>query len=355
MKIAVIGAGNGGQAIAGYLGKNGYTVSLYSRNIEKINKLKKLGGITLVGKVSSLGKVQCFTTDIAEAICGAEIVMITTIANAHKGIAKQIAAFAEDGQIFILNPGRTFGAIVFKHEIEEAGCTKHVYIAEAQTLVYACRMIEPGLVNIIGVKDRVLLSAIPASDTQHVLTAVNTIYPCFKAASHVLQTGLENIGAILHPCVMLFNAGTIERKSEFYFYRDITERIAAFIQNFDAERLNVGHAYNIDLLSVSEWIKFAYQNTIGDTLWERMQNNPGYYDIKSPSSLFIRQLTEDIPTGVLPIMELGKKAGLEMKLFESMINICESLLNLNFRVNGRTLKSLGLANMKKDEIIKYML
>ena len=41
MKIAVIGAGNGGQAIAGYLATQGYEVALYDIVEEKINELRK--------------------------------------------------------------------------------------------------------------------------------------------------------------------------------------------------------------------------------------------------------------------------------------------------------------------------
>lgn len=354
MKITLIGAGNGGQAIAGYLGMNGYDVCLYDIDKTKIKDLSTLGGINLRGKINGFGKVSCFTTNIEVAIRNAEIVLVTTIANAHQAVAESIAPFAEDGQVFILSPGRTCGALVFKQTLLKCGCNRKIFVAEAQTLVYACRIIENGLVNIIGIKDEVLLAALPASDTNYVLNKIDNIYPCFKPANNVLSTSLENIGAIFHPCVLLMNAGTIERKTEFYFYRDMTERIAAFIEKFDSERLTLGKAYSIELLGVRDWIKVAYQDTEGDTLCERMRNNPGYYDIKSPSSIFVRQLTEDIPTGVLPMLELGKVAGVSMPLFESVTNISSALLGVNFRIEGRTLENLGLNNMNKEEIIEYI-
>ena len=85
-----------------------------------------------------------------------------------------------------------------------------------------------------------------------------------------------------------------------------------------------------------------------------MKNNPAYHDIKSPSTIFTRQLTEDIPTGVLPIMELGEVAGVDVPLMKSMVNICGSLLNIDFRKNGRTLENLGLGSKNKEEIIDYL-
>lgn len=354
MKITIIGAGNGGQTFAGYLSIAGYETSLYDIDVEKINVLNKLRGIQLEGRINGFGKIGCITTDISEAVKGAEIIMVTTVANAHRAVAKSLAPHLEDGQIIVLNPGRTCGALVFKQTLKNEGCTKRIYLGEAQTLVYACRVIENGHVNVIGIKDEVLLSGLPSRDTDYILQKLNPIFPCFQKADNVLRTSLENIGAMFHPCVLLFNAATIERNEMFWFYRDMTEQVAEFIEKFDAERLAVGKAYGIDLLSVREWIKFAYKDTVGETLCERMRNNPAYHDIKSPSTIFTRQLTEDIPTGVLPIMELGKAANLETPLLESMIHICEALLNMDLHTNGRSLKNLGLEGKTKQGILDYI-
>lgn len=355
MKIAVIGAGNGGQAISGYLGSIGLDVFLYDRNISKIEDLKSKGGIYLKGKLNGFGKISCFTSNIEEAVDNADIVMITTIANAHEEIAKNMASHVKEGQVIVLNPGRTCGSLIFKQALEKAGCKKRYFLGEAQTLVYACRILENGIVNIIGVKDEVLLASIPASDTDYILNILNQFYPCFKKADNILRTSLENIGAMFHPCVCLFNAATIERQDEFWFYRDMTSQVAQFIEKFDSERLAVGKAYGIELLSVTDWIKFAYNDTKGYTLCERMKNNPAYYDIKAPGSIFTRQLTEDIPTGVLPIMELGKIAGVKTPLLESMVIIIEGLLDIDLHSEGRSLKKLGIEGMCKKDILKYII
>ena len=354
MKIAVIGAGNGGQSIAGYFALQGYETSLYDIDVQKMNILKQKGGIALTGRIEGFGKIDCITTDIAEAVKGAEIVMVTTVANAHRAVAKSMAPYVEEGQMIILNPGRTCGALVFNQTLQTEGCTKRYYLGEAQTLVYACRVIENGKVNIIGVKDEVFLAGLPASDTEYILSTINPMYPCFVKADNVLRTSLENIGAMFHPCVCLFNAATIERQDEFWFYRDMTEQVARFIEKFDQERLAVGKAYGVDLLSVTEWIKVAYKDTEGDTLCERMKNNPAYHDIKAPGTIFTRQLTEDIPTGVLPIMELGKAAGVEVPLLTSMVNTIEALLDIDLHTNGRSLKNLGLEGKSKDEILNFI-
>ena len=354
MKFSVIGTGNGGQAIAGWVAMQGHEVSLYGRKDKTVEDLNAHKRIKLTGAISGEGHLSEVTTDIHKSVFGADVIMVVTTANAHASIARQIIGDLKDGQVIILNPGRTGGALEFKRALEAAGCTARVYVAEAQTLVYACRLVENGVVNIIGVKDKVLLSAVPSSDTESVLSKIIPVYPCFCAAENVLRTSLENIGAMFHPCVLLFNAATIERHDVFWFYRDMTPEIANFIEEFDKERLAVGKAYGIDLLSVNEWISYAYPATQGTTLCEKMRNNPAYHDIKSPSTIFTRQLTEDISTGVLPIMELGEAAGVEVSLLRSMIDICSRLLRIDFRKDGRTLEHLGLAGKSKDEILSYL-
>lgn len=354
MKFAIIGAGNGGQAIAGYLSMNGHSVNVYDRDPHKIAILSSLGSVSLTGALTGSGKLSLCTTDLATAVKDVDIVMVTTVANAHYQIATQLSPFLSNEQIIILNPGRTGGALSFRSGLEHVGCRKHVYIAEAQTLVYACRSTNIGFVNIIGVKDNVLLSALPATDTSIILDAIRSVYPCYVATDNILHTGLENIGAIFHPSIILFNAATIERGNEFYFYRDMTPHIAGFIEQLDQERLNLGTAYGIKLKGVSEWISFAYQDTLGTTLCEKMKNNPAYYDILAPSSIYTRQLIEDIPTGIVPMIELGEVAGLPMTLFKSVAHISSTLLDIDFSAQGRTLKKLGLDNLSKDEILDYI-
>lgn len=354
MYYTVLGTGNGGQAIAGWFAMQGHKVCLYGRNQDKVSRLASLGVIKLQGAIEGSGQLDKVTTDIREAVRGADVIMVVTTANAHGSLARKMAKNLTDGQAIILNPGRTGGALEFKRALDEAGCKARVYVAEAQTLVYACRLVETGVVNIIGVKDKVLLSAIPASDTDTVLKMITPDYPCFYPAKNVLQTSLENIGAMFHPCVLLFNAATIERHDVFWFYRDMTPEIASFIEEFDRERLAVGKAYGIELLSVSDWISYAYPQTVGDSLCEKMRNNPAYHDIKSPPTIFTRQLTEDIPTGVLPIMELGEAAGVQTPLLRSMIDICGKLLRIDFRKDGRTLEHLGLSGKTKEEILDYL-
>jgi opine dehydrogenase len=354
MKITIIGAGNGGHAMAGHFGLLGYNVRLYSRYYSEISEIAKKGGVKLTGAINGFGKVAMVTDNIAEAVSGSEIIMIVTTATAHREIAELLLPCLEENQIIVLNPGRTCGAIEFNNVLKNAGFQKNVFIAEAQSLIYACRITAPAEVRIIGVKDKVLLATLPKIHTNEVCNKLNTIYDCFVPAENVLVTGLENIGAIFHPTVVLFNAATIERGQQFFFYNDMTPSIASFIENVDKERLEIGKAFGFKLVPAVEWISQAYSNIKGDNLCEKMKNNPAYYNILAPTHLNNRFISEDIPSGVLPMIELAASNFIPTPLLTSIFQIYQSLTNRDFKRNGRTLKNLGLEGKTVSEILEML-
>jgi len=354
MKVTVIGAGNGGQGIAGYLGMTGHEVVLYNRNIDKLKPIQDGHGITLKGAIEGFGKIELVTNDIELAIKGADIIMIATTANAHKDIAKKMCPFLKSGQSIVLNPGRTCGSIEFRNVLKENNVDENIYVGEAQSLVFACRKEGEGIVNIIGMKKMVMFSAYPSSDTNHIMLLLSQLFDCFIPVQNVLLTGLENIGAIFHPAIVLFNAAAIERKNMFYFYQDMTPTIASFLQRLDEERLRVGSAFDMDLIHANNWISTAYSMLSEGSLCEKMRSNPAYNNILAPDSLASRLITEDIPTGLLPISELGKMVNVDCPLMKSVSTICQTLLNLDFYETGRTLFSLGLENLSKEDFIKSL-
>jgi opine dehydrogenase len=353
MKIAIIGAGNGGQAMAGHFGLLNHEVRIYNRSLDKLKKVISLGGINLLEGINGFGKIQLVSDDLELAINDAELIMVTTTADAHRDLALKMSPFLKSGQTIVLNPGRTLGAAEFYNSLSEE-IRNEIYLAEAQSLIYACRADNEGNVRIIGVKQRVMLAAYPSKNTDFVISKVNSVFPCFEAAKNSLVTGLENIGAIFHPTVILFNAATIERGVEFYFYNDMTPSIAQMLENVDKERLMVGEKFGIKLHSLSEWVSYAYEGITGDTLCDKMRNNPAYYKILAPKTLNSRLLFEDVPTGILPIMELGKMVGVETPLMNSIFNITESLLGRKFRENGRTLKNLGIDHLNAEKFINTL-
>ncbi|MDP3487196.1 MAG: 2-dehydropantoate 2-reductase N-terminal domain-containing protein, partial [Bacillota bacterium] len=209
-RVAVLGAGHGGQAMAGHLGLMGCEVTLYNRSQDRIAPIEIAGGIELTGQVEGVGKLALVTTDIELAIKDAELIMVVVPANGHAPMAEAVAPYLADGQIVVLHPGRTGGALEFFNTIRSNGCVADVIVSEASTLIYACRMLNPAKVHIFGIKNIIPVAAIPSYRTPEVINKLNSVYPQFVPGDNVLKTSLDNIGAIFHPALTILNAGRIE-------------------------------------------------------------------------------------------------------------------------------------------------
>ena len=89
--VAVLGAGHGGCAAAAYLGRRGYRVRLHARNAARLAPLRAQGGIEARGIVQGLVAIDLMTTDLAQAISGADLIMLVVPGVAHAHYARTLA------------------------------------------------------------------------------------------------------------------------------------------------------------------------------------------------------------------------------------------------------------------------
>ena len=189
-RYTVIGAGNGGKAMAAHLALMGFPVTLFNRSFSSIEAIKELGGIKLEsfeGGPVGFGKLQKVTTNPKEAIEGADLIMVVVPSTAHRDIACQIAPFLKDEQVIILHPGRTGGSIEFEKVLRDQGCTANVILAEAETFIYASRSEGAADVRIFRIKSAVPLAALPATRTKDVLHLLKDAYIEFIDGINVTQ------------------------------------------------------------------------------------------------------------------------------------------------------------------------
>ena len=353
--IAVIGAGNGGTAIAGYLSSCGVSVNLCDLFPQYLDGIRAAGGIELTegGQTKRYG-LNMITDCVAEAILGVRLIMVVTPSFTHRMIAESCADTLSSGQVVILNPGRTGGALEFLSVIRNKGCTSDVTIAEAQTLIYSCRKTGPASVEIYGVKKEVSLGAFPSNRTDDVLSLLKPYYPQFVPAKNCLETSLSNIGALFHPTPVLLNIGRIENDNNgFRYYWDgITPSVAKLVAKIDHERSAVAQAYGVQIQSAEEWLKNSYE-THGDDLYELIQNNPAYADIKAPRTIEARYVTEDVPMSLVPISELGKIAGVPTPNIDAVIQLTSTIYCRDFRAEGRNAEKLGISGMNNEQVAHY--
>ncbi|HMB22079.1 MAG: NAD/NADP octopine/nopaline dehydrogenase family protein [Chloroflexota bacterium] len=357
-KFAVVGAGHGGKAMAAHLALMGFKVNLYNRTPEHVEVIRKRGGIELEsaeGGPHGFGELALVTSSIAEAIEGVEVIMVVLPSSAHGDIAKAMAPHLAGGQIVLLHPGRTCGALEFVKVMRENGCKADVTVAEAETFIYASRSDGPVQARIFRIKEAVPLAALPATRTQCVLDAICDAYPQFIDGVDVLNTGMNNMGAIFHPALTLLNMGWIEAThGDYQFYIDgVSPSVARVLEVLDRERVTVASALGIRARTSLEWLKLAYDTT-GTDLHEAIHNQPGYYGIKAPATLNHRYIFEDVPMSLVPIASLGKRYGVSVRGMESMIQIASIIHRTDYWRRGRTVEKLGLEQWSVSELTRFV-
>jgi opine dehydrogenase len=354
--VAVIGAGNGGLAIAATMALYGADVNLYDNCPEIIDPIKEAGGVFIGGPcVNGFAPFARISADISEILNGVDLIMVVTPASAHSAVAKNMASHISSGAIVVLNPGRTGGALEVANVFGQLCPEKKIIVAETQTLLYACRKTAPTSVSIKGEKRVVPVAALPSGQTIHVVERLQQYFPVFVPAGSVLETGFSNIGAIVHPTPTLLNTGWIETThGDFeYYHQGISKTLAGLLEKLDEERLSIAQAYQVSVLSAREWLKEAY-GVCENSLYEAIQKNAAYAGIKAPSTINVRYLTEDVPTGLVPLASLGRVAGVPTPIMDSVIIGASNLLGINFNETGRNEKNLGLEGMSKNEILSLI-
>ena len=354
----VIGAGHGGKAMAAHLALMGFPTTIYNRTADRVSAIKELGGIDLEsyeGGPRGFGKLVCVTSNLAEALEKAEMIMVVVPSSAHADVAKACARHLKDGQIVILHPGRTCGAIEFAKVLRDQNCTADVTISEAETFIYASRSDGPAQARIFRTKEAVPLAALPANRTRRVLDQIHEAYPQFIDGVNVLQTGLNNMGAIFHPALTILNSGWIESThGDYQFYIDgVTPSVARVLEALDRERVTVASSLGIRARTALEWLKLAY-DTAGEDLHEAIHNQPGYYGIKAPPTLNHRYLFEDVPMSLVPIASLGQRYGVSVQGMDSMIRLACIIHRTDYWRRGRTIDKLGIDNLSVGELTRYV-
>jgi opine dehydrogenase len=354
--LAVLGAGHGGLALAGKLARQGHSVSLWNRSPDRVEAVAAVGGIRLgpPGSAPSPAPVRTATTDMALALAGARLVLVAVPACGHADVARVCAPYLRDGQAVLLLPGRTGGALEFRRALRAGGCRARVLLGETSTFPLVSRCVGPASAVVFGVKAEVTAAALPAARTPELLAAFRPVLSMLAGARSVLHTGLDNFGALLHPTITLLNAARIVRGLRFDFYTEgVTPAVAATLAAADRERRAVARAYGVAARSLCEWVGRTYGHH-ADTVLAAVGGNPAYAGVPAPDTLQHRYLLEDVPTGLVPLGELGRAAGVPTPTLNDLAERARAALGLRHWRHPRTPEALGLDGLEPEEVRAFV-
>ncbi|MGC8817471.1 MAG: NAD/NADP octopine/nopaline dehydrogenase family protein [Candidatus Hadarchaeum sp.] len=348
-----MGSGSGGFMCAADFSLRGHEVRFYSRTGERFKPVIEKGGIKLIGKMEELpgdfAKISLITTDIKEAISGADLIVNPLPFFGVRNYAKLVAPHIEDGQTLVYF-GKGGGAIEYYQVFKEMGVKKEVYLGDTNTLPYGASYMGDNVVRLESRTWEIITTAFPGKNTDKVIQTLKKVYPMYsiRKAQSPLETVLVDYNAITHIPPMLCNAGRIESgdKSFHLFGKDsLTPSVVRLMEKVDRERMALSKALGIRPYTLEEEILHVRWNPHGENyvlpLYEAI-HTPFLEMCEGPFKLETRHLLEDVPYGLVTYSSLGDMLNVPTPVVDAEITMAEALLDRDFRSTGRTVERMGI-------------
>ena len=229
-------------------------------------------------------------------------------------------------------------------------------VAEMDNYPYSCRRLSPTRIRPIVAKRWLQIAAFPGNRIAAVHRRLLPLFPQAVASPNALYTGFTNANAMLHVANCVANAARIESGDSYRFYAEgVTPAVARLYQAINRERVMVAAALGAAVPTLEDWFDRVYgvrEVSLVETCRRLTYNSDGPYQATgTPSSLEHKFITEDVPTGLIPMSALGAAAGVPT---HALVAVVQSMTGKEFAADARTLARLGLSGMSATDIRRVM-
>lgn len=394
--ITVIGAGNGAHALAADCKLGGAEVRMYefTRYNNKVKGILNSRRIRLEGlemnyeqfKRSGTAVLDMVTYDMAEAVRGANHILISVQAQGFEEVFQELAPLLENGQTVSIFPDN-FGSLILRRIMRDKGITTKVIIAGYDSLVYGARLVdfnnmetETDVVNITYRENEIRVDTLPSSDYEDYLRIVKEI-PALDATQLVhgdtaLDISISNVNPLLHIPAVVMNAGTIENwgiiphlggpdiyydiyafgcspavgEVQYAYYEDLVKITRAYgvgICPVEKDALTTSRMGLIGQFFYGPDFRYPFDKPLDLNTWLPAPKGARF-------ELNSRYITEDVPVGCVTAINFAKVLHVDTPILHAMTNMSNVMMNANYYEQGYTLSDLGLENMNAQAMVDFM-
>lgn len=358
MKVSVIGGGHGCYAAAIEMVEKGFDVTLWRRDSSALQELRQLGHLDVKDALGErriqigADKGQLSLTDsLAEATQQAELLIVPLPATSHDTLAEQLGPLLRDGQVVFLPPG-TFGCYLFHRAMRNAGNGSRVAFCETGTLPYLARKHGPNKVVISVYATRLPTGVFPSELSAQAFSVLREAYPSVEPIEDGLSGALMNAGPIIHPPLIMMNAGPLEYFDAWDIHNEGTQpSIRSVTTALDNERIAVREKLGY---TASHFPLANHYATTGEE-WMYGRGAHGKLtdsgDWRENIDLHShRYMLEDTRMGLSFIVSVGRWAGQPTPVAEGLLSIASAITGQDLFAQGRTLEALGLATLSLEQM-----
>lgn len=365
--LAICGGGNAGHALAVVGSQNFSGDIVWLTSSEEKAELLRRGvfsehGLRSTGVITGCAdKVRIISSDPAEIIPYADVVMIVVPAFAHAAVLSQINPFLKETALVGTLPARSgfeFEATQLVTQIEPKG---RRVIFGLQTLPWSTRVQQPGMVvNFGALKAKVLMATLPAEHAPEVASRLTQILGMeIVPTKNFLNMTLGNPGQVIHPGLMygFFSAWDGEKYNENtvpLFYADASDEIGRFVESLSsdisavAQEVETTSAGGLDLsgvLAIHDWLKISYPTQTKDSSTVATCFRTGPLQARKAPMCEVegglvpnfgyRYLSEDVPFGLAITKSIAQIAGVATPAIDTLLSWAQVKLEKRYLIAGR--------------------
>jgi len=359
-RVAVLGGGSDARLIAALCLSEGVEVTLFSAYGAELEAMRASSGITLrgAGPVGTYhvdratGPSVKLTAELDAAVANAEVIFLTGPVHKQRTYAMVLADHLSDGQVLVLAPGRSLGALETAWFLRIGGATADITIVEAQGLPYW--FTAEGAVLNLSTASTPVAATLP-SGRNDILEALQPLLPNTPAQSVVASGFADGSALVEFPALLMSGpalgsgaasipmGGTVLPENQS-FASLIGPEQQNIIAQLASERRAVAQAFGVrDLPSNAEWIT-AHAGA------ERGDSARAIPDQNAAKAL----LRDGVIGSLVPLISAAQRTGTPVPVTQAMITLASGVLGADVAAAGRRLDTIGIIATEAAEARRQM-
>ncbi len=348
-RVAVLGGGTDARLLAALALAEGAEVTLFSAYGAELSALRAAGGIALRG-AGPVGSYQIdadaapsvrTTAELDAAVTGADLIFLTGPVHKQRTYAMVLADHLTDGQVLVLAPGRSMGALEARWLLGIGGCTADITLVEAATLPYWVTV--SGATLNLSAAAPAPAATLPAGRfdvlaglrpyLSHIAPAVSVLHSGFADASGLVEVAALALGGpALAPGGPAIPAGAHPLAENQTFRNMIGPDHLSIIRAMAEERRETARRFGVrDLPDCDTWLEMFAGAASGD----------GARPV--PTRAHAQALIRCAVVGSLvPLTSAARIAAVPTPGTDAMIATASAMLGADLATAGRKLAAIGI-------------
>lgn len=289
------------------------------------------------------------TATCADAVLGAEVVLVTVPATGYRTTLDELAACLQSGQVVLMSGHLSFGALYLSRLLSRRGLIVPI-AAWGSTVVSGCRL-APHHVQLSSVRAEVDMAAVPRSSGEAMLKlCCNLFGDRFRLREGLIAVALSNANPQNHLAIALCNFTRMEKEELWKQWANTTKAVSRLMEALDLERLAIAEACDVEVRSLKHHLSLSFHIREGLISEMVSQLAEGLDDPMAPAKLDTRYVLEDAPFGLYPTVLLGRISGRPAPLHEAGLRMLSALYGRTLEAENDILTPLKLETMNLAEL-----